>query len=52
MIHIRPIFHILEKVLKECLDDFNVDLVDLYIQKYKQNADRWAQFKQHSICIV
>ena len=52
MLHIRPIFHMLEKVLKDCLDDFNVDLVDLYIQKYKQNADRWEQFKQHSICIV
>lgn len=52
MLHIRPIFHMLEKILKDCLDDFNIDLVDLYIQKYKQNADRWEQFKQHSICIV
>lgn len=52
MLHIRPIFHMLEKVLKDCLDDFNIDLVDLYIQKHKQSADRWTQFKQHSICIV
>jgi hypothetical protein len=52
MFHISPIFHLLDKTLNDSLDDFNIEIVDLFIKRHPQNSEKWNQFKQHSLSIL
>ena len=52
MFHIKSLFYLFEHIIKDPLDDYNKESLDIFMEKKTQHSEKWIQFKKHTLCLL
>ena len=52
MFHIKSLLYLFEHVIKDPLDDYNKENLDIFMEKKTQHYEKWIQFKEHTLCLL